>query len=738
VDRVKRVAVGRALVDGADGLLSIVGTVVGARSRLASILLLAALATSPMALALGALAALTAALAVRSIGLDSSGIKRGAYGYNALLAGAGVAHALPVSAIAIALVITVAAAIACVLVTAAWLASIGRVLHLPALSIPFVVVYAVALGVGPVIGAPPHPFDTHLYASTAAYVLEGLGYIVFAPSVLGGALVLAAIVVHSRIAATLSLLGLALIFGVASAAPAPIDPVTIRIAALNASLTAIAVGGVWFVPSRASYALGVAASLVSALVTLGLVGASQRIGLPVLIVPFNVSVLLVLLTARLRAFDRAPKSADVMLASPEETLAHYRAREARFAVTHGVAIHLPFRGAWTCTQGVDGALTHKEQWRHAFDFEVRGADGLLYRDAGRAPEDHHCHGLPVLACADGTVAMVVSDVDDNEVGRIDVARNWGNVVMLCHAPGLYSLVAHLAKGSARVHTGQVVRRGDVLGACGNSGRSPRPHLHFQLQSSPTLGAPTLPCRLHEVIARSAQGEVLHAARVVEEGDSVRALEPDETLAELVKFTTQSASGCEFGDAFTLCEGQRSERIACDVDLFGATRFRSETLESELYFARSDEGFVAYEATGDRRSLLHLLRAAIPRVPFDGNEALSFVDLVPFSWRDGRWVGALRDVLAPLESEAGVEVRYRTRRRGERLVIEGESTRKDASGAPLVRTLATLCRTRGVLSIEVRARGATRVAVRQERAVNDVENKLPERAMSAALERGGSR
>ncbi|NOZ04709.1 MAG: hypothetical protein GXO92_08965, partial [FCB group bacterium] len=48
------------------------------------------------------------------------------------------------------------------------------------------------------------------------------------------------------------------------------------------------------------------------------------------------------------------------------------------------------------------------------------------------------------------------------------------------------------QGSVVVVPGQQVQRGALLGYCGNSGRSPVPHIHLQLQSNPALGAPTLP------------------------------------------------------------------------------------------------------------------------------------------------------------------------------------------------------------------------------------------------------
>ena len=50
-----------------------------------------------------------------------------------------------------------------------------------------------------------------------------------------------------------------------------------------------------------------------------------------------------------------------------------------------------------------------------------------------------------------------------------------------------------------VAVGQTVRGGEVLGLCGNSGRSPEPHLHFQLQSRAELGSPTVPCHFSDCV-----------------------------------------------------------------------------------------------------------------------------------------------------------------------------------------------------------------------------------------------
>ena len=77
--------------------------------------------------------------------------------------------------------------------------------------------------------------------------------------------------------------------------------------------------------------------------------------------------------------------------------------------------------------------------------------------------------------ADGTPPL-----DPPAIGFDDLA---GNHVVEDLGGGRFALYAHLRHGSVRVHTGDVVARGDVLGHVGNSGNSSEPHLHFHVMDA---------------------------------------------------------------------------------------------------------------------------------------------------------------------------------------------------------------------------------------------------------------
>ena len=76
-------------------------------------------------------------------------------------------------------------------------------------------------------------------------------------------------------------------------------------------------------------------------------------------------------------------------------------------------------------------------------------------------------GTPIYATGDGVVAKA-----DN------TASGYGNHIVIRHGFGYETLYAHLSKYKARA--GQRVKRGDVIGYVGSTGRSEGPHLHYEV------------------------------------------------------------------------------------------------------------------------------------------------------------------------------------------------------------------------------------------------------------------
>ena len=78
-------------------------------------------------------------------------------------------------------------------------------------------------------------------------------------------------------------------------------------------------------------------------------------------------------------------------------------------------------------------------------------------------------GTPVYAISDGTLAF------HGEKGPN------GNLVVLEHSGEMFSYYAHLSAYAARLRDGMSVRRGQLVGYVGSTGRSTGPHLHFAIK-----------------------------------------------------------------------------------------------------------------------------------------------------------------------------------------------------------------------------------------------------------------
>ena len=76
-------------------------------------------------------------------------------------------------------------------------------------------------------------------------------------------------------------------------------------------------------------------------------------------------------------------------------------------------------------------------------------------------------GTPIYATGNG----IVKRADNRSSG-------YGKHIRIDHGFGYVSLYAHLSKYNVR--RGQKVRRGDIIGYVGNTGRSAGPHLHYEI------------------------------------------------------------------------------------------------------------------------------------------------------------------------------------------------------------------------------------------------------------------
>ena len=190
---------------------------------------------------------------------------------------------------------------------------------------------------------------------------------------------------------------------------------------------------------------------------------------------------------------------------------------------------LPFDGAWSVLNGgVTEETSHSwDVWtqRYAYDFLVLDEAGSSRRPGADPshPASYFCYGLPVLAPADGTVVEAHEGCPDAPValdGRLRVGGDdiRGNHVVIEHAHGEFSCLAHLAAGSVAVRTGEAVACGQPVGRCGSSGASTEPHLHFHVQKGRSFySSPGVPVRFADVCAEPAPNYAAADPRPISEG-----------------------------------------------------------------------------------------------------------------------------------------------------------------------------------------------------------------------------
>ena len=254
-------------------------------------------------------------------------------------------------------------------------------------------------------------------------------------------------------------------------------------AALNYILVALAIGGFYLLPSPRNYILAALGVALAAVLEEAVSVFWAAVWLPVHALPYNLVTLLLLYLLGLSGYGwlvRYPQS------SPEKTLDYELTARLRYQGKERT-IALPFSGNWVVWQGFDGKWTHQGLWRYAYDFVIQDEWGQTFHGNGLQLTDYYAWKKPVLSPIQGWVTWVGRDLPDGIIGSVDSDNNWGNYVVLYDERGFYVEISHFAQNSIVVNPGDRIERGTLIGRCGNSGYSPQPHIHIQVQLIPQLG-----------------------------------------------------------------------------------------------------------------------------------------------------------------------------------------------------------------------------------------------------------
>jgi urea transporter len=549
------------------------------------------------------------------------------YLYNPLLVGFSIGYFYDPT-LAVALVALVAGIITLVL-------SVGlnhvfyTFFKLPILSLPFFMVTNLILLAVPAFSTRVLGPETILPAWAPGY-LTALGAIFFIPYPLCGAIIALGILGHSRILFLFSIIGYftgtaatALVQGSGSA-------VFSDLSQFNFILIAMAVGA-FLIPSPKTYLLSIMAVMGAAITTTALSTLLSPLGIQVLTLPF---ILVFLLSLYFLGVIDSNLLAKEIKSSPEETLDTYLFQDRRLKGNRP-GISRPFEGEWSVWQGAAGQWTHQGSYCNAIDFIIIDEAGSPHRGDGYHLQDYHCFGKPVLSPVSGRVISLANGIPDNPVGRVDTENNWGNHVILQAEAGFFVELSHLSQGSIQVRKGDWVTRGDLLGHCGNSGYSPQPHLHIQVQESGLLGASTQPFCFSGFIQASEYR--INSLPCV--GTLIKPVSPKKGQ----RFCqTYLLDDCLYFKVFQGTQKIQDLALTVKMDQNGKTYFDSG--RGQLFFYEDPSGFFFYEISGNDPFLRRMFKA-LPSHPLVLEPGTLWKDTLPTGLLTAPWKKAFQQFLS---------------------------------------------------------------------------------------------
>jgi urea transporter len=630
------------------------------QNRILAVLLLLVSFFNPAAGLTGLLCACTAIALVSLMGYHHESIQTGLYSFNALLLGIGFGTFYHFNnsfwlwlGVACLLVVTL---------TVVLTALIGKY-GLPVLSIPFVLAFwLVLLAANGYQGMGLQQKESYILAelytggnTIVTGLLAGIDKITlthypdlffrsissifFQNSIIAGLIMSIGLFIHSRIGFSLLIIGFitACVFNhLTGVYPEGISHYHLG---ANFMMVSVAIGGFFLIPSARSYLWAIVIVPVAFL----LVNALTRIlgvhNLPVFSLPFCLLTIALLYFFMLRTNPDKLQLTPIQHYSPEINLYQYLNGQERLQDLKYLRLNLPFIGSWTVSQGYNGGITHKDEWGQALDFVIADEDKSTYRDTGTRPEHFYCFNKPVLACADGVVEDVVNHVEDNAIGVVNTVQNWGNTVVIKHVAGFYTKVSHLKQHSVKVKIGDHVKQGDLLGLCGNSGRSPEPHLHFQAQVTPYIGSKTLAYPFAYYISGAEDGQKLHSFEIPAEGMELQPVDMNAQLKQA--FTWQPGYTAKLtGD------NGKTETVEVFTDAYNHSYMTSKETGATVYFINNGTAFYFTGFYGNSRSLLYYFYLAAYKVVFTADNGITAADVYPLqikNFQTGIW---LHDLVAP--------------------------------------------------------------------------------------------
>lgn len=443
--------------------------------------------------------------------------------------------------------------------------------------------------------------------------LRSLSSILFQNNLITGLILAIALLISSRILFSLSVIGFFAAYIFAQFTGTEAASITYYNIGANYIMVSIAVGGFFAIPSKQSYLWVIVLAPLTSIVLIFLTKLMGFIHMPVFSLPYSFITIIFIHFLHQRFHIKGMNITPYQYYSPEKNLYAYQNNKDRLQRFHYLPLQLPFLGKWSVTQGYDGAFTHKNEWGKALDFMILDDEGKSYQNAGLHCENYYCYGKPVTAPADGYIVEMVDYIEDNPIGEISTTNNWGNSVVIQHVTGVYTQLSHLKK-SMKVKKGDFVKMGDIIAQCGNSGRSPYPHLHFQVQHTPYVGARTADYPLSYYL--SGKYEALQQFKIPDECDTVQNLQQNIVLYNAFNFIPDTGFTFQYENN----KGEtKIEHWDVYTDAYNLKYIHSRETNAIAYFTCDSLMFYFTTFYGSKKSLLYYFYLSAFKILLSDNQ-----------------------------------------------------------------------------------------------------------------------
>jgi len=593
------------------------GAILFLNNKFAGLILLAITFINPSVAVSGTVAVIFTIIFAELIEIKEEYLSHGFYIYNSLLVGMGIGYIFAPSITSMALV---AIASAFTFMFSFMLNRLFSAYKIPILSLPFSIVtmfvYLASLKYSALISTLVN--NATIYDIEVPLILSGFlksfGTIFFLPNNIAGALMLLVVLNFSRIVFIMAIVGfyfgvLIHSFLIGSYEQALSNPY-----AFNYILVAIALCGIFLLPTIKNFLLSLIGVAISVILVDAIGILFNYYAIPVFTIPFNLTVIVFIFILSIiyyKEFNYNIKD------TPEESLSNYLSNIFRFGKVY-TKISLPFSGEWVVYQGFNDKWTHKGKYKYAYDF-VKKKNGKTYEGDELYAANYYCFGESILSPVSGYVIDCRHDLVDNIIGEVDRVNNWGNYIIIKSDLGFFIEISHIMQYSLSVKAGDYIKVNEIVAKCGNSGYSPEPHIHIQVQDLGVIGAFTREFCFTEYYK---DNELIFNS-LPKKDETISSVIIDKSISSRLVFILD--------DIFKYAvfkDNKRIDEIEFVVKMNQTSEFYFEDKDkNQLYFYNDATQFYFYNYIGGD-SHLKWLFILLPRIPFINKNGIEYQDYLP--------------------------------------------------------------------------------------------------------------